>query len=140
MVCRLCHIINVTQNCLLTTEVALHKDLQLQIQFLEERLASRRAGRKSGRHSVIPASPVPTKSVKAKEQEIPETIPPVTLSVAKEKREDLQNAEETNSDKASILSAEEATDRFIAELKQDISMRRPSGIPSFTSTLFKFLC
>ena len=118
-------------NCLLTTGVALHKDLQLQIQFLEERLASRRAGRKSGRHSVIPASPVPTKSVKAKEQEIPETIPPVTLSVAKEKREDLQNAEETNSDKASILSAEEATDRFIAELKQDISMRRPSGIPSF---------
>lgn len=127
-------------NCLLTTEVTLHKDLQLQIQFLEERLASRRAGRKSGRHSVIPASPVPTKSVKAKEQKIPETIPPVTLSVAKEKREDLQNAEETNSDKASIMSAEEATDRFIAELKQDISMRRPSGIPSFTSTLFKFLC
>ena len=104
--------------------MALHKDLQLQIQFLEERLASRKAGRKSGRRSANPASPMPTKSVKAKEQKIPEALSDVT----KVKREDLQNTKEETCDKASILSAEEATDQFIAELKQDISMRKPSGI------------
>lgn len=109
--------------------MALHKDLQLQIQFLEERLASRKARRKSGRRSVNPTSPIPTKSVKAKEQKIPDALSPVSSNVAKVKREDLQNTKEETCDKASILSAEEATDRFIAELKQDISMRKPSGIP-----------
>lgn len=113
------------------TEVAFHKDLQLQIKFLEERLASRKAKRKSGRHSVNPTSPMSTNVVKAKEQEVPKkTLSPVPSAVVQVKREDLQNAEEKCSDKASILSAEEATDRFIAELKQDISMKI-SGMMSF---------
>lgn len=111
----------------LTTGVAVHKDLQLQIQFLEERLASRRAGRKSGRRSVNPSSPMPTKNVKEKEKEVSETLPPAPSAVVTANREDLQNAEDKSCDKASVISAEEATDRFIAELKKDISMRMPSG-------------
>lgn len=98
-------------------EMALHKDLQLQIQFLEEQLASRRARRKSGRRSINPSSP---KIVKAK-QKIPETLPAVhSSSVNKEDPKEKDGKEST-------LSAEEATDRFIAELRQDISMRKSLG-------------
>ena len=93
-------------------------------------MASRRAGRKGGRHCVNPpASPIPTKVVKAKEQEVLKTSSPApSAAVVKVKKEDVQNTKENCPDKgSSTLSAEEATDRFIAELKRDISMRMTSS-------------
>ena len=103
----------------------MRKDLQLQIQLLEEQLASRRAGRKGRRHSVNPSSPMPTNLVKAREQKVSKTTSPVpSVAVVK-----VKNTEENCPDEvSSTLSAEEATDRFIAELKRDISMRMTSGM------------
>ena len=64
--------------------------------------------------------------MKAKNQEV---LSPVPLAVGKVKGKDLQDTEEKCPDKAApVLSAEEATDRFLAELKQDISMRKTLGI------------
>ena len=121
--CRLCQM--VLKIFIFLTEMVIHKDLKLQIQLLEERLASKRGGRKSGRHNINSSSPMPMK-MKTSEQQIPKTLSPA-LAPVKVKKEDLQNAEDN---KALVLSAEEATDRFIAELKQDISMRITSGILS----------
>lgn len=104
--------------------------MESQIQFLEERLAARKKKRRSGRHSVNPSSPVPTTVVKTKEYEVPKTFPSAPSAAVTV--EDLPNGEDKHldscSDKTSVLSTEEATDHFIAELKQEISMRNSSGI------------
>jgi len=107
--------------------------LESQIQFLEERLAAKKKkSRSSGRHSANPLSPVPTTVVKIKEHEIPKTFSCASSAAVTVKQKDLPNTEEKHldscSDKASILSAEEATDHFIAELKQEISKGKTSGM------------
>lgn len=109
------------------TEAAVHKDLELQIQFLEEQLASRRSGRRNERCSANTSSSVPAKVMKAKEQKDTKALSPTPSAAPEVKREDLHDAKENSENKIS-LSAEEATDRFIAELKQEISMRQSSGI------------
>ena len=109
----------------LTTEMDLRKDLELQIQLLEDQLASRRAGKKGRRQSVNPLSPMP--SVKTKEQKVTKASSPASsAAVVRVKREELQNEENCSDIVSSTLSAEEATDLFIAELKQD--MRMSSGM------------
>lgn len=111
----------------MVTEVDLRKDLELQIQLLEDQLASRRAGRKSGRQCVNPSSPMPTKTVKAKEQKVSKASSPApSAAVVRLKGEELQNEENCSDKTSSTLSAEEATDLFIAELKRD--MRITSGM------------
>ena len=98
-------------SCVLTDwpylEVAVHKELELQIQLLEERLAARKAGKK-GRRSLNPSVSAPSAVLK-EEKEVPKV-------------------EEVCSSKAPTLSAEEATEQFIAELKQEMNLKKMSGM------------
>ena len=84
----------------------MHKDLELQIQLLEERLAARKAGKK-GRRSLNPSVSAPSAVLK-EEKEVPKV-------------------EEVCSCKTPTLSAKEATERFIAELKQEMNLKKMPG-------------
>jgi len=90
--------------------VTTHKDLELQIQLLEERLTAKKAGRK-GRRSLNPSVAASSGEVKLEEKE-----------------KEVPKIEETCSSKAPNLSAEEATEQFIAELKQEMNLKKMSGM------------
>lgn len=117
-------------NLCVSTEVSMHKDLELQIQLLEERLAAKKASRKSGRpsrRSVNPSSPMAT-TIAKEEQKTHDNNNNCQSVIVEVKKEDLTNSKEKCFSKTPVLSAEEATDRFIAELKQDMHLRKSSGI------------
>jgi len=88
----------------------MHKDLELQIQLLEERLAARRAGKK-GRRSLNPSVSAPSTVVKVEETE-----------------KENPKVEEVRTSKTPTLSAEEATEQFIAEFKQEINLKKMCGM------------